>query len=174
MAEGWMPGISFTRWMSMTSGRSFRFLPLPGADCRTRLSAFCRSFDKGAAEGRSSSTSMSSPEAASSESAPSETRRFLRAGICIASRAQSGVGWSISNCLRSLFVYSLPFTMSSASVLRSLRSRGTEASDTIMRSSSLSSHAGGCLDRKGVSSSSDVVGAAGWSSAEAPVSAKKS
>lgn len=43
-----------------------------------------------------------------------------------------------------------------------------------MRSSSLSSHAGGCLDRRVVSSSSDTVAGAGTSSAEAPMSAKKS
>ncbi len=38
-------------------------------------------------------------------------------------------------------MYSLPLTRSSASVSRSLRSRGLEARETVMRSSSLSTQA---------------------------------
>ena len=56
--------------------------------------------------------------------------------------AHSGTGYNRSNCCRSRFVYSFPFTRSSDSVSRSLRSLGFEAKDTVIRSSSLSIHAG--------------------------------
>lgn len=141
--------------MSITSGRSLRFLPTPGPAWRTRLSAFRSSFDNGAAEGRSSSISISSSEALLSDAASCESLLFLRAGCCIAWRAHCGTGFSNSNCFLRRLLYSLPLTTSSASVLRSLRKRGTEASETIIRSSSLSSQAGGCFDRRESSSSAD-------------------
>ena len=69
--------------------------------------------------------------------------------------AHSGTGYSRWNCWRRRFVYSLPFTRSSASVLLSLRSRGLEASDMTRRSSSLSTHAGAFSPCEFASSSSD-------------------
>lgn len=160
IAEGCIPGMSFVRWMSMTSGRNFRLFPRAGMDCRTRLSASCNSLDKGATEGMSPSTSISSSEAPSSDPVLCDNLRFFRAGCAIACRAHSGAGLSDSNCLRRRFEYSRPLTTSSASVFRSFRNRGTVASETSIRSSSLSSHAGACRDRSASSSSSCTVASA--------------
>ena len=49
---------------------------------------------------------------------------------------------SVAYCWRSLSIYSLPLTKSSDSVSLNLRSRGFEAKETIILSSSLSSHTG--------------------------------
>jgi len=58
-------------------------------------------------------------------------------------------------------------------VRRSFRNRGTEASETKVLSSSLSSHAAGSLDRN-VSSSSESVCVVGGMASASPVSVKKS
>ena len=85
---------------------------------------------------------MSSPEALVSELA-GDLRRLLWACLFAAEVfAHSGTGYNRSNWRRSRFVYSLPLTRSSESEIRSLRSRGLEARETTMRSSSLSNHAG--------------------------------
>lgn len=55
--------------------------------------------------------------------------------------AHSGTGYRRSNWRRNRFAYSLPLTRSSDSEIRSFRSRGFEARETTIRSSSLSTHA---------------------------------
>ena len=144
MLTGWMPPTSLVRWMSMTSGRS-RLRPKGVMDVvRVRPSACWRSWARGWTERSSSSIAISSPDELAPELSPASDvhRRFLGLFVALA-YAQSGTGFSSSNCLRRRFVYSLPLTRSSASLIRSLRSRGFEANETMIRSSSLSTHAGG-------------------------------
>lgn len=146
IALGCTPGMSFWRCMSMTSGRILRFLPAPGPACRTNDSASCSSFDRGAADG-TSSESISASESSSPDEPCPDIRLFFLAGFCSAVCDHSGTGLNSSNCFLNLFAYSLPLTTSSASVRRSFLNRDTDASETSVRSSSLSSHAGGCFDR---------------------------
>ena len=106
---------------------------------------FCISFASGVAERFSESTDISLADPSLSELADS-SKLFLRF-LCDVFRlgggfAHSGTGYSRSNCCRKRLIYSLPVTRSSASVCRSFRSRGLDAKDTTMRSSSLSTHAG--------------------------------
>lgn len=139
---------SLVRWMSITSGRSFfRDAETAGVGC-VRLAVFWRILARGCVEISSESRDISSPETLISEL--SELFEMLRLflGACFFAAkgfAHSGTGYNRSNCRRSRFVYSLPLTRSSVSAMRSLRSRGLEARETIMRSSSLSIQAGGSL-----------------------------
>lgn len=173
--------MSFVRWMSSTSGRNFRFLPVPFSARRVRLSASLRSFASGCAEMSSSSISMSSSEHASSsaeEASFSEIFLLFLEGRLVAGVAHSGVGYILSNCLRSLRAYSFPLIKSSASVFRSFFSLGTAARDTTMRSSSLSSQAGGSRPASAKSSSESSAAGAGIralaAGASGPASTKKS
>ena len=105
----------------------------------------CKSFASGGAERVSESIDASPSEELAEECL--EASRFRRSLPFICrfvedGLAHSGTGYRRSNCWRSRLVYSLPFTRSSDSVFRNLRSRGLEASDTVIRSSSLSIHAG--------------------------------
>lgn len=177
-----MPLMSFVRWISNTSGLSFRFLPNPFSVLRVRLSASLRSFASGCAERLSSpSISISSSEDASSSAEdPSFSEIFLLflEGLLVAGVAHSGVGYNLSNCLRNLRAYSFPLIKSSFSVFRNFRSRGTEVKDTTMRSSSLSSQAGASRPASTKSSSESSAPGAGTRAlpaiASGPASTKKS
>lgn len=167
--------MSFVRWISITPGRNFRFLLPPCSALRVRLSASLSSSASGCTVGSSSSISASSAEELSSAEgfpAPEAVRLFFFGGRLACGFAHSGTGYSRSNlaflatsrhhrahvcahCLRKRLAYSLPLMTSSSSVRLSLRSRGTDASDTVIRSSSLSSHAGGSLPWARASSSSE-------------------
>jgi hypothetical protein len=127
-------GMSFVRCMSRTSGRSLR---LPPADVRVNEPAFCSSLARGRVERSSSSTSISFEDMEEAEEAEDLLRRF--AGL--SDDAHSGTGLSRWNCRRNRLVYSLPVTISSVSVTLSFRNLGFPASETMSRSSSLSSHA---------------------------------
>lgn len=103
---------------------------------------------------------MSSSSISSSSELEPEAVDFRRFFFCLdVCTAQSGAGYKRSNCSRSRRVYSLPLTTSSPSLDLSFRSRGFEASDTINRSSSESSHASGSPWRV-VELSSDGAGGA--------------
>ena len=142
-----------------------RFVVLTGV--LVKDPAFWRSLARGRAE-RSESMSMSLEDAEESEPADDLRRRFAGLNVC----AQSGTGFRSSNCRRNRTAYSLPLTTSSFSFTRSFRSRGFPASDTINRSSSLSSHAGASLPSL---SSKFVIGTSSLeSTADGPASRKKS
>jgi len=94
---------------------------------------------RGRVERSDSSTSISFEDIEESEPADDLRRRFE--GLeedC----AHSGTGFSRSNCLLNLLVYSFPLTISSSSLTRSFRNRVFPANETANRSSSLSSQAG--------------------------------
>jgi hypothetical protein len=76
-------------------------------------------------------------------------------------------------CARSRLEYSLPLMTSSSSARRSLRSRLDDASETKMRSSSLSTHAAGRAPRP-PSSSEPASGAASSGAAVGSVPMKNS
>jgi len=140
---GCAPPTSLLRWTSITSGRSFlREVELVGGCCK-KEPVFCRSFERGGAESSSLSMDISLVESSVPDSMESlETLLGFFDFRLGEGFAHSGTGYSRSNCCRNRLVYSLPLTRSSASVSRSLRSRGFDASETRMRSSSLSTHAG--------------------------------
>jgi hypothetical protein len=136
--------------MSITSGRSLRRLVGRSgeeASVRVREPAVRNSSARGWVEdiAKSSSMDMSVSEASEESAWPLEEllRRLLRSDefpfVCL---AHSGVGWRRSYCLLRRLIYSLPLMTSSASVLRSFRSRVCEVSETEIRSSSLSTQAG--------------------------------
>lgn len=127
--------------MSIASGRS---LPPPEEEGLIRSMLFWRSLVRGGTERSSESMDISSAEGSSLELwlAFVSRRRLLWLGFTAAEAfAQLGTGHSFSNCRRNRFVYSLPLTKSSDSVFRSFRRRGFDANETMMRSSSLSTHA---------------------------------
>ena len=140
--------------MSITSGRSLRLFARRSegdVSVRVREPAVRRSSARGCVDEveKSSSTDMSESEASEESSWPSTEllRRLLRSDdFVLGCLAHSGVGWRRSYCLLSRLIYSLPLIISSASVLRSFRSRVFDASETEMRSSSLSTQAG-CRSR---------------------------
>jgi len=104
--------------MSITSGRSFGRFPLVGV--LESDPASWRRRARGNVDRSASSTSISSEDIEDAEPAEDLLRRFAgRAEDC----AHSGTGFNSSNCLRSLFVYSLPLITSSLSLTRSFRSR---------------------------------------------------
>lgn len=121
----------------MTSGRSLGFL-VELTCVLVREPAFWSSLARGRVERSASSTSISSEDIEESEPADDLRRRF--AGLD-EGNAHSGTGFRRSNCLRNRFVYSLPLTTSSVSFTRSFRNREFPASETVNRSSSLSSQA---------------------------------
>ena len=131
-------GMSRVRWISITSGRSFLALldlsPLRALASRRNLSS-------GSADASEPSRSIS-PDASEPLSLPADDRRRRLEGLSSGSRAQSGSGFRRRYCCRSLFMYSVPETTSSASLIRSFRSCVVLARDIANRSSSLSSHAG--------------------------------
>ena len=110
----------------------------------------------------SESASDSEPECC----AVFEVLLFLRAYV-----THSGVGWRRSYCRRRRAIYSRPLTMSSSAVSRSLRSRGVEASETVMRSSALS-YQTGCR-RWILSSSLDVSRSLRTAAGRSPVPASR-
>lgn len=148
MEEGPWPVTLLVFWISITSGRNFRRF----AGCSEEERSVCNkepAVRRSSARGRveegenSSSMDMSEPES----SAPDEASwlpmdcLLLPDVLLFCVLAHAGVGCSRSYCLRSLLMYSLPLTTSSASVSRSFRKRVLEARETVMRSSSLSIHA---------------------------------
>ena len=152
---GWALPTSLRRWMPRTSVRIF-LLVVEGADS---INVDWRSLARGCADRESESTDISSADASAEEWLEAfDARR----GFCFSRSieaeglAHSGTGYNRSNCWRRRFVYSLPFTKSSASVLRSFRSRELDANDTTRRSSSLSTHAGALSPCRVTSSSSEV------------------
>ena len=129
-----LSGISLVLWMSITSGRSRRFVG-PPAPARRLTSR--RNFSRGCAE-----ISESEPLPSSDESEAADDLRRLLLGRPSDSLAQAGRGLRRRYCWRSLLLYSAPLTMSSASVIRSFRKRLTPARETASLSSSLSSQTG--------------------------------
>jgi hypothetical protein len=110
----------------------------------------CSNFASGWEDISSRSMDMLS-ESSSSELSPDSDirRRFLRWPFS-ALLAHDGRGYSRSNCCCKRLIYSVPFTRSSASAVRSFLSRGFEAKDTTKRSSSLSIQAGASSARLSV------------------------
>ncbi|CRJ84794.1 hypothetical protein BN1708_009148 [Verticillium longisporum] len=105
------------------------------------------SFSSGAAESSLSlSSASSSSELLEESDAAADDLLLLLAGLPSASLAHFGRGFSARYWRRSLCAYSAPVTTSSLSAIRSLRSCDTPASDTVNRSSSLSSQAGAAAD----------------------------
>lgn len=137
MTEAWLGDMSFIRSIAMTSGLSFGRLLLSCAVVRVRDMLLLSSFARGCVV-----KSPSSESSSESSNADESLRRFFEL-IAVAACAHFGRGFKSSNCWRSLRWYSLPVITSSPSYLRSFLRRGTDMSDTIMRSSSLSSHAVG-------------------------------
>lgn len=130
--------MSRDRWISSTSGRSLgRLFVLIGI--RARDPASCKSRASGRTERSISSPSISSEDIEESDPAEDLRRRLAERPDGF---AHSGTGCSLSNCLCKRVVYSLPLTRSSSSLTRSFRSRELPASDTVNRSSSLSSQTG--------------------------------
>lgn len=135
--------------MSITSGRSLRRFDgwsVQDMLVREREPAVRSSSARGWVEEVEKSSSMDMSESEAPEEVPWSSRELLRRlfrsnDFLLASLAHSGVGCRCSYCLLSRWTYSLPLIMSSASVLRSFRSRVLEASETEMRSSSLSTQA---------------------------------
>lgn len=130
--------------MSIISGRNFLQVLELVDEARSKEPASWRSFDRGGADKFSLSTDNSLPEPSALEVIDPSIAplRFLWYAFCLGGGfAHSGTGYSRSNCCRSRLAYSMPLTKSSSSVSRSLRSRGLDASDTMVRSSSLSTHA---------------------------------
>jgi hypothetical protein len=136
--------------MSITSGRSLRRLvgrSIEAVSVRVREPAVRNSSARGWVEDveKSSSMDISVSEASGDSAWPLEEllRRLLRSDeFSFVYLAHSGVGWRRSYCLLRRLIYSLPSITSSASVLRSFRRRVCEASETEIRSSSLSTQAG--------------------------------
>ena len=122
--------------MSITSERSFGRLLDVGV-VPVKEPASCSNRARGKVERSSSSTSISLEDIEKSEPAEDLRRRFVRLVDC----AHSGTGFNTSNCLRKRLEYSLPLTISSASVTRSFRNREFPAREIDNRSSSLSSQA---------------------------------
>jgi len=138
---GWVPPTSLVRWMSRTSGRSFRFFLDCLSSSLVRSLMFWRSLARGLVV-VSSSLSVSMASFLDSLEAALWFASLLLLFLGRADEtAQSGVGYRRSYCLRSLLVYSLPLTISSASLTLSFRSLELFARETVIRSSSLSSHA---------------------------------
>lgn len=136
-----MPPTSFVRWMSITSCLSFRIFA-GRSSSRVRSLILCKSLPSGLVVVSSSPSVSMRSLSESSEEAFCLASLFL---LFFVDRtegfAHSGVGYRRSYCLRSLLVYSFPLTISSASLTLSFRNLELFASDTVMRSSSLSSHA---------------------------------
>ena len=131
------------RWISITSERSFR-RPEEVEGNWIRLSTFCRSLARGCVERSFDSGSTDMVSVSSLVALLASDDRLFLVETCFlfaGGFTHSGIGWSRSNWRRSRLVYSLPLITSSDSKFLSLRKRGTEASDTVMRSSSLSTHA---------------------------------
>jgi hypothetical protein len=151
MLDGWTPGISLVRWMSITSERSLaRLAVLAGVLVRDPASWSRRASGRVERSESSKSISSSSEDIEEPDTADDLRRRFVgRDEGC----AHSGTGFKRSNCLRSRFVYSLPLTMSSLSLTRNFRDRAFPAREIANRSSSLSSQAGASPP----SSSSDPI-----------------
>ena len=127
----------------MTPGRSFLLVPEAlGIDC-VRL-VLCSNLANGCVDTSSDPIVISSAELWSESSDTFDDLLFFGFAPFFTAEgfAHSGTGYSRSNCRRSRFVYTLPFTRSSASVVRSLRNRAFEASEITLRSSSLSIQAG--------------------------------
>ncbi len=154
----------------MTSFRNFALPPVGPVVSFFVKSIPCRSFASGCVDvPSSSSVSISSPRPKSSSSS----------SACLSSVgfAQSGVGCSCRYCLRSRRMYSFPLIISSDSATRNFLNLLLPASETVMRSSSLSCHTAGRPSNSS-SSFSGPTGIAGCSSSEdtgpAPESRKKS
>lgn len=166
MADGCVRGISLVLWISRTSGRSFVRFDVVAV--RVSELTSCSILARGSVERSGSSTSISLDETEEVELAESLLWRF--AGLEWS--AHSGTGFRRSNCLRSRLEYSLPLTTSSASLIRSFRSRGLPARETASRSSSLSSQGSGSSP---ASSSFWATGVIAFPPiAEGPASRKKS
>lgn len=103
-------------------------------------------------------------------------RPFLVVFLLAEGFAQSGTGYNRSNCRRNRLVYSLPLIKSSDSATLSFRNRGFDANETVMRSSSLSTHAALSSSFNWASLSAEVGAgkSAGTSTAEGPESRKNS
>lgn len=146
MTEDWLGEMSFIRSIAMTSGRNFGRLLLICCVVRARDMLLLSSFASGCVV-----KSPVSESSSDSSTADESRRRFLELDA-VAVCAHFGRGFKISNCCHSLRWYSRPVITSSPSYLRSFLRRGTDVSETIILSSSLSSHAGGARFCKVISS----------------------
>jgi hypothetical protein len=130
----------------------------------------CKSFASGFTW---ASESESSPDESPELEDPSLCRRRFRARSLDAA-THSGTGCSRSNCRRRRSEYTLPLTVSSSVLILSFRRRGADARETVIRSSSLSSQAGGSRVSLVGGSSTSSSSSAARSVAAGPSSKKKS
>lgn len=156
---GWARPTSLVRWISMTSARSLRRVTEDVEGVSMSCVAFCKSLASGWLDRSSESIDISSTESFFSELwLAFEVRlRLLEARFAaVEGFAHSGTGCNRSNCRRNRLVYSFPSIKSSDSVNRNLRSRGLDAKETVIRSSSLSTHAALCESLSSLSGSCEV------------------
>lgn len=131
----------------MTSGRSLRRVVEDAEGVSMSWVAFCKSLASGWWDRSSESIDISSAELLFSElwlAFKVRLRLFEARFAAVEGFAHSGTGYNRSNCRRNRLVYSFPSIKSSDSVDRNLCSRGLDAKETVIRSSSLSTQAALC------------------------------